>query len=249
MADEKSNPLLAMMQKHMATHAKPVESKPAVRPEDVKVQVGEPMPVKEFVESIATTPANPFLVPASQTLTGPAEPAPLTEHVTQVGGAEIKGEVVNDVFELAAIDTSGLEPKTEYEANELVLAKRLDETELMEEEWMVRATCDRVDALIKANPNLVGPPLFELRKHVKRLMITLKQRPEFDGVVLADDIHNVMRFIRSVREEALSLREVKVAKKSTREAKKTGTTIALGSESDMAKAFKAITGIGSFGKK
>jgi len=54
---------------------------------------------------------------------------------------------------------------------------------------------------------------------VQRLMITLKQRPEFDSVLIAKDVRNVMQFIRATREETLALREVKTEKKAVRAVK------------------------------
>lgn len=114
---------------------------------------------------------------------------------------------------LAAIDTESLEPKDRPTSNINVEAAKFGQRLVLESSGSVRELCDRIDKLIEGNPTLVGPSLADLRNYVQQLMITLKSRPEFDGVVLDKDVRNVMIFIRKTREEALGLREVKVVKK------------------------------------
>lgn len=213
----------------------PEEMQAAVRPEDVIATQLQPemMPVPE---------SNPFLIPASQTLTLP-DPNGIVEQVTTVGAAKIEPDQMPSVYELAATDTTEFEPKdpnARREPQELIEAKKIDSKLAIDNETSVRALCDHIDTLIESNPKLIGPPLVDLRNYVQRLMITLKQRPEFDSVIIAKDVRNVMTFIRAARGEALELREVKTTKKAVRGLKKEGKELAMGTQDMMAKALNNV---------
>lgn len=127
--------------------------------------------------------------------------------------------------ELALIDTSDetqFEPKTQIEKNINVRANEMAKSMVLGSESEVRNLCDRIDEMILkcTGPTgvveIVGPSLGEIRNSVQSLMITLKQRPEFDSVLIAKDVRHVMQYIRATREEALSLREIKTEKKVVR---------------------------------
>jgi hypothetical protein len=147
------------------------------------------------------------------------------------------GSAVDGLHELAALNTDSLEPQTTPSTSIAVKTRQHEQKLILDSAADVRELCDRTDALIVANPQLAGPSLVTLRNYVQQLMITLKNHPEFDDVVIDHDINNVMQFIRATREEALSLRTVKVEKKAVR---------AVGKErkanltSGMAEAFKAV---------
>lgn len=148
------------------------------------------------------------------------------------------------VQELARLNTDTMEPVTERHSNLNVEAARIGKKLQLDSAGTVRELCDALDAKLEkqAGELLQGPALVETRNYVQSLMITLKTRPEFAEVIIDKDMHNVMKFIRSTREEALQLREVKVAKKVTRAVnaeKKAGKSV---SQSKMAAAFAKVTG-------
>lgn len=149
--------------------------------------------------------------------------------------------------ELASINTDSMEPQDRRETNLNVEAARLGKKIQLESASDVRALCDRLDAKLEAEggANLAGPNLFEVRNYVQTLMVTLKTRPEFDEVIIAKDVHNVMKFIRATREEALAMREIKTEKKATRAANKEVKGI---KQSALQQAFKDIMQIPDFSK-
>lgn len=255
MTEKQVNPLLAQLMKASKPKTEPhieptkqvqikIESPVPARPEDLMITQLQP-------EMMPAQQPNPFLTPASQSLTRD-EPAVegIVEETVAAGAAFIAGEQVHVVEQLARMDTSDLEPKESNgprEPNEMLAARKMDAKLVLDETNSVRALCDKIDVMLESNPNLAGPPLFELRNHVQTLMITLKQRPEFDSVLIAKDVRNVMKFIRAARNQALELREVKSAKKVVRTAKKDGIALALGDSNALASAINAA--LGSFGKK
>ncbi len=213
------NPLLHLMPKTL-----PI---PPVKTEVVtpaKVEILPPV-----APTAISTAKNPFAsLMAAPTAESIAADKALTQPRNQL----------NQLSELAAMNTESLEPNTgKPETNINVKAAVRSASLMLESPEEVRQLCDRVDQMIESNEALSGPPLIELRGYVQRLMITLKERPEFDSIVIDKDIRNVMRFIRATREETLALREVKTERKAKREANKAVKVI---KDSPMKDAFNAI---------
>lgn len=179
-----------------------------------------------------------FLTPSAQQLLASSAGAEASESSVNPPTHDDQTEHVGGVGELARIDTSDMSPQDKVEYNKVAKdAKQEAERLLLDSPDAVRRICDAADALIESNPDLVGPPLFELRNYVERLMVTLKQRPEFDSVIIDKDVRNIMKFIRATRGEALLLREVKTVKKATKAAKKETKGIQLDAMQD---AFASI---------
>jgi hypothetical protein len=166
---------------------------------------------------------NAVMTPQAQLLMGANGEAPIFEP-PPLG----ETHAPSTTQELALIDTSNeaeFQPKTQIEKNINVRANEMARQMVLGSESEVRNLCDKIDAQIEkfTGPNgvveIVGPSLGEIRNYVQSLMITHKQRPEFDSVMIAKDVRNVMQYIRATREEALALREVKTEKKAVRSVK------------------------------
>lgn len=236
---DKPNPFLKLMQsvkKDLPTTPKSTEKNIS---DSVSGALTKTSAQATPVSSVPTEKASlPEGIPSSQLLLGnpftglrPPEPA------------ESNGELVpSGVQELGAIDTESMEPSEKREANLNVKAKAFGKTLTLDSASSVRALCDEIDSLIGDNATgasaaLQGPNLITIRNYVQSLMVTLKSRPEFDSVLIAHDVRNVMKFIRATRQETLELRDIKVTKKAVRAAKKeTSTNKAKGFDD----AFKSV---------
>lgn len=191
----------------------------------------KPTPTPAPVASTAVSTAkNPFL-----TLTAaPADQA----HAHEI---ELTPNKVHSVEELGHINTQEMEAQHQRESNLNVKAEQRTAKLVLASGEEVKSVCDKLDSIIGNNPNLVGPPLIEARGYVQRLMVTLKERPEFDSFVIDKDVRNIMRFIRSTREESLAMREVKTVKKVQRQVKKEQTGI---KDKAVKDAFNMVLGTG-----
>lgn len=199
----KPNPFLALLAKDLA-------KKTAVD--------SQPKPAVEATASgsSALSSVNPLM-----TLTAPLPPEPdspktfeTIEHDADEGKLMPSG-----VHEIANINTESMEPESpqkyklpETNRKAMALTKGL----ILEDAPSVRKLCDDIDAVIEANESLAGPPLITLRGYVTQLMVTLKERPEFDSVLIAKDTRNVMKYVRANREDSLVLRDIKVEKKAAK---------------------------------
>ncbi len=202
------------------------ESKPELEP-------APSMPYAEFAEAMQEVkPRNPFLTGNTSVFSDVVDP-------TQ----PVDIEEISSVEQLARINTDEIEAEPQDRPvfkNEVSAAAKLTKAMILTEADKVREVCDNFDSQIRNISSLAGPDLAVLRNQVQTIMITLKEHPEFDSVLIADDIKNVFRWIRATRAEALALRDIKVEKKVTREVKKTTTTKKIGTADSFADAFNAI---------
>lgn len=239
--------LMAEVKAKREAAAKALESpKPAPSPDPAPEPEPEPAPVPVPTPAVVR---NPF-----ESLTGPlSEPTP-TANATANGGAQDVQEsaiAAGSLEALAAADTDSmmLEPVHKRQNSLIVQAILDDKTRMLQSESEVRDLCDEIDGLIEGQRSIQGPNLIYLRTYVERLMITLKKVPEYESVLIAKDIRNIMSFIRSTREAALELREVKTEKKAIREVKanakiRAGTAIPKIEASTMSNIFDSILGKG-----
>jgi hypothetical protein len=95
----------------------------------------------------------------------------------------------------------------------------------------IRVALDEVDSLMTKDVGINTITLGVIRNKIESVMVSLRDNPEWDSIMLDKDVHNVIRFLRSVRGEAQLEREQKVAKKAVRPAspKRAGKTLSLGS--------------------
>lgn len=209
MSDKASSGIARLMAEAMAKKAAKVEPSPvAIQPKSEPVAI----------ETSVVPASNPFVFYDND-----GEASERSEQAEP----QLKGEpALYSAEQLARIDTDTeeLEPKARQGKADLVKAAELAKDMVLKDSSSVRQLCDEIDTLIESHDQLVGPGLVTLRGYVQTLMVTLKARPEFDEIIIDKDVRNVMRFIRTVREQALATREVKVIKKAVRETKKKGDT-------------------------
>jgi len=165
---------------------------------------------------------NPFLKLLNVPVLQPTQDTSQTQLLSDSGPSPDAaiGDVVNSQEELAHIDTTNMEPKQAMTPSLTLKAQQKAAALILESGEEVKELCDRVDKLLESSPQLVGPPLIHVRGYVRQLMVTLKEKPEFDNILIDKDTRNIMRVARAIREEALALREVKTEKKVKRESNK-----------------------------
>ena len=165
---------------------------------------------------------NPFLKLLNVPVLQPTQDTSQTQLLSDSGPSPDAaiGDVVNSLEELAHIDTTNMEPKQAMTPSLTLKAQQKAAALILESGEEVKELCDRVDKLLESSPQLVGPPLIHVRGYVRQLMVTLKEKPEFDNILIDKDTRNIMRVARAIREEALALREVKTEKKVKRESNK-----------------------------
>jgi hypothetical protein len=93
-----------------------------------------------------------------------------------------------DVFDLAA---KSVEPPVPS-----VIEPENDEPVESTPEGM-RAKLDRLDKMIIANSGVDQTSVDTARNYVQEIMVELKTHPEYKGVLAANDVHNIMTFVRS----------------------------------------------------
>lgn len=226
---DKPNPFAHLIGKTVSvmTVQKPEQSIQKIEtPDGPQYLVGEPIPAKEFIDAL--------LSPQTQLL---------GESLNETSQTAI-GTVAEGLHELANLNTDSMEPASKPTTNIALKARQLTDKLVLDSAADVRQLCDQADELIKANPVLVGPPLVHLRKYVQQLMMTLKEHPEFDDVIIDPDVNNVMQYIRATREESIALRGVKTEKKAIRAAKKEGNLGKVKLESSFAAAFQKVMNAG-----
>lgn len=211
------NPFMSLIERtkaEMAAKAAKTQSASA------QIEVPAPMPTQPHVKIESPKvemQSNPFLAPASMTLAGPVE-----DEIEDTSFSNVDDGVYS-VGELARINTEQMNMKPQVDRvqkSEVVQAQRLTRAAILGSNDDVRALCDKVDSLLESIDVIRGPSLVELRSYVQVLMITLKEHPEFDSVLIDKDVHNIMRFVQATSREAEDHREIKTAKKAVRVAKK-----------------------------
>ncbi|KAK0039441.1 hypothetical protein Bpfe_031118 [Biomphalaria pfeifferi] len=227
------------------TTPKPTESK--VIEAHIEPTPG-PAPVDSGPNAEPTMEKNPFIVPAAQTLT--QSPVVLSAAASAAASTSSAGTVkpdgtieIHSAGELAAFDPEkmGLEVQNEPQKQELVRAAVLTKRMILDDGKDVRNLLDAIDSTIESfQDKLAGPGLITLRNYVQSLMVTLKQHPEFDSILIDKDVHNVMRFIRAVRGEALAARDIKEVKREVKKAKAAATPAKGLSSNSLASAFSAL---------
>jgi hypothetical protein len=81
-------------------------------------------------------------------------------------------------------------------------------------------TLRQLDTLVGESTGIQQIQLDIARKYVMEIMVTLRTHPEFDGILVDKDIHNVMVFVQSSMNLATAGFVEKKAKAATRESKK-----------------------------
>ena len=81
---------------------------------------------------------------------------------------------------------------------------------------------DKLDALIQAEQGINSYTMDAVRGYVKTIMVDLQKQPELDSCLIDRDIHNVLHFIRTVKDNAAESRTVAKAKREVKSSKAKG---------------------------
>lgn len=77
---------------------------------------------------------------------------------------------------------------------------------------------DRFDTLLKRDTGINDFNIDMIRAYVKRIMMDLREHPEYDGLVIDRDVRNVIAFIRSTKEKAIEAASEKKEKSEKKKA-------------------------------
>lgn len=139
-------------------------------------------------------PHNPFLLKPEEA--GPDSNLPEGEAKSSfVPQDEAESELAKSAdapFALATFDSSHI--KAARDKADALLAK--SERFILAEAKDVRDVADAVDTMMDQDGMLDGLDLGAIRNHIQSLMITLRAKPEYVGVLLPRDISNIVKFAR-----------------------------------------------------
>jgi hypothetical protein len=139
----------------------------------------EPAPAPASAAKLESTPGvSAFKIKIGlPTVTAPSAPAPVGESTKEI-----------DVFDLAKAGAPEPPVPTVIE---------VDEVEIESSPEGMRAKLDRLDRLIIAGSGVDQTSIDTARNYVQDIMIELKTHPEYSGVLVDKDVHNVMSFVRA----------------------------------------------------
>lgn len=200
-------PIDSMLFKKM--HQKEVGKAEPTPVEPVKKEegylVGEPMTVKEFGEAViqATQDRKTFTVPdghvAIRDSEGRAtgETRPIDDSDSLMADISPAHEPSTTGTEVAIYD-SGASAEEAEKAGPQSFKHRLDE----------------LDKLVSSQLGINAFTIDAVRGHVKQIMMDLTTQPELEAILIDRDVHNVLRFIRHVKDDASATRVVVKEKKA-----------------------------------
>ena len=85
-----------------------------------------------------------------------------------------------------------------------------------EKQRVFKDKMEALDALISADNGINTFTIDDIRRYVKDIMVTLHREPELDAILIDRDVHNILRFIRYVKDQAfdgaVTAQEKRVAK-------------------------------------
>ena len=202
--------------------SKPPEVKPAVQVQPASQPTGLSALQQMMQKQKSATSSTPTSVPANK-----EEPAVDVEEESEEAERE-EDSIVEDLGDVAGAEDS---PVAQQESTELV--KTIDASPEISGEFLgsFQERLDLLDSLIQADLKISKFSFDSVRMHVRQIMIDLKEQPELDSCLIDRDVHNILRFIRTVKDTALETHVVKKVKKETK-AKKGGVgdfRISLGS--------------------
>ena len=82
---------------------------------------------------------------------------------------------------------------------------------------------DRFDELLIRDQGVNDMNVMHLRDYVQRIFVDLANNPEYDGLLIDRDVHNVIKYMRAVKGQAQELaveKQAKAAKSSANRGKK-----------------------------
>lgn len=161
--------------------------------------------------------------------------------VTQTTGASTQTASVGGNVDTVSQGTSGdsakasAEAKTQVEAQKakpagllgaLAVSKQRAEQAKVDHDYLFdeipagfQDVLDRFDSMMLRDQGAIDFDLPHLRNYVQRIMVDLKENPEYVGMFVDRDAHNVIKWMRRVKGQALEIAHEKVDKASKKSTK------------------------------
>lgn len=103
-----------------------------------------------------------------------------------------------------------------------------------------QAQLNKLDELIQSESGINSFNMDTVRSYVRTIMTDLKNQPELDAIWIDRDVHNILHFIRTVKDSATMVKVEKKAKKAEKNAKKVRFKINF-NEGDMPSGLKDLS--------
>lgn len=146
-----------------------------------------------------------------------------TDSIEYEGDAKKSSPDVHSVSDLTGLDTGDI-PALKDKADAVQLRA---EKYIIKESEGLRTLCDAIDAAMSRDDIMEGFNLDAVRGYVKTVMVTLKAKPEFDGILLDKDVSNLVQFATRAYHQAETIRQMesgaKAAKAAKRKTKESGS--------------------------
>lgn len=135
--------------------------------------------------------------------------------VTSATPVASKPVATPDVFDLASTSVEPAVPTVIEPEDEVVIESS---------PAGMRAKLDRLDKMIIANSGVDQASIDTARNYVQDIMVELKTHQEYAGVLVANDVHNIMTFVRESLNLTQKTFQTTAEKRTKSAAKKAGTT-------------------------
>lgn len=91
-----------------------------------------------------------------------------------------------------------------------------------------KETLDRFDMIMQRDQGDIDFDLPHMRNYVMRIMVDLKENPEYDGLIIDRDVHNIIAFMRRLKGQAITIANEKTTKAQAKASKpKVGARFAM----------------------
>lgn len=145
------------------------------------------------------------------------------KHASQMAQAKTNQAVAQAAAEAVA----ATEPQMPETMQELATIQTFDSTERPattdEKQRVFKDKMEALDALISADNGINQFTIDDIRRYVKEIMVTLHREPELDAILIDRDVHNILRFIRFVKDQAFDGATATQEKRVVRVKKAIGT--------------------------
>lgn len=123
------------------------------------------------------------------------------------------------IEDIAAFDTSKLKPTVDPQSKESTALARARQAVIKGPEDF-KKVANALDELIGQDEGIDMLTLSAARSYVKVLATSINENPELDSLMLARDVRNVIRTMRTLQAQAEAAQEVKLEKRVKRASKK-----------------------------
>ena len=221
----------------MDLHKKQVAQTQVPKPADISTQA-KTNPLAALIGKQAAKPSvplnqgksDPIPAPVVEPVKNPPPPATVPPKLSLLSQVR-KAQENPDLGKQAEEPEADAEPEPESKAVAVVtrmtpeeskeLVPTIEAVEVITEDFIggFKERLEKLDRLIQVDTNLSSYTIDAARNHVKQIMIDLKEQPELDSCLIDRDVHNILRFIRSVKDTAIQEKAVVKVKKAAKAGK------------------------------